>query len=131
MVELVDTQDLGSCAVRCVGSSPILGNFSNSMGASAKIQVSEEGILFFVKVTPKSSKNAIIGWKENILCLRIAAAPEKGKANEEVESFLASQLDIGRSYVRVIQGHSSRNKRVCASGISLEQFNLKLGHAPS
>ena len=27
VVKLVDTPDLGSGAVRCVGSSPILGNF--------------------------------------------------------------------------------------------------------
>ena len=27
VVELVDTQDLGSCAFGCVGSSPILGIF--------------------------------------------------------------------------------------------------------
>ncbi len=28
MVELVDTQDLGSCAVRCEGSNPFPGTFS-------------------------------------------------------------------------------------------------------
>jgi hypothetical protein len=27
MVELADTQDLGSCAERCVGSSPTLSTF--------------------------------------------------------------------------------------------------------
>jgi hypothetical protein len=37
VVKLVDTPDLGSGAVRCVGSSPILGILPNVMSARTNI----------------------------------------------------------------------------------------------
>lgn len=85
-----------------------------------------EGILFSVKVTPKARSNQIVGWKESILAVRVAAVPEKGEANEELERYLSSLIGIGRSHVRVIQGHSSRNKRLCVTGITLENLKQRL-----
>lgn len=86
-----------------------------------------EGIIFAIKVTPKARSNQIVGWKDNVLVVRIAAVPEKGAANEELERFLSSQLGIGRSHVRVIHGHGGRHKRICVTGINSEMLKQKLG----
>jgi len=87
----------------------------------------KEGIIFSVKVTPKARSNQVVGWKENVLAVRIAAVPEKGEANEELERYLSSLLGVGSSHVRVIQGHSSRNKRLCVTGITLDSLKQRLG----
>ena len=40
-----------------------------------------QGMIIPIKVTPKANKNEILGWKNDELCIRLAAVPEKGDAN--------------------------------------------------
>ena len=66
-----------------------------------------------IKVTPKSSKTAIVGMlPDGTLRINVAAAPEKGKANAELCAFLGKQFGMPRSRVAVESGHTSRYKRV-------------------
>ncbi len=67
---------------------------------------------FNVKVTPRSSKNAIIGWEEGVLKVRLRAIPDKGAANEMLINFLAEELDLSKSKVKILSGHTSRIKRL-------------------
>jgi uncharacterized protein len=85
-------------------------------------QETAAGIVFAVKVTPRAKTSQLLGWRDNSLCLRLAALPAKGEANEELERYIASLLGLSRSHVRVIQGHTSRQKRLCVSGISLSKL---------
>jgi len=70
-------------------------------------------LVLSVKVTPKSSRNRIIGcmddgtWK-----VAVAAAPEKGKANAELCEFLAGELGVPKSAVTVESGHTASRKRL-------------------
>ena len=41
-------------------------------------------LIIQVKITPNAKQNQIIGWKEDILCLKIKGVPEKGLVNEEL-----------------------------------------------
>lgn len=79
-------------------------------------------IFINVKVTPNASNNQIIGWKEDLLCLRIHGAPEKGRVNDELITFFADLLDIAKSKIEIISGHTFRLKRLKIEGISQEQF---------
>lgn len=69
-----------------------------------------------LKVTPGARKNEILGWEENypgvgrVLKLKIAAPPIDGKANKEIESFLAKTLGIPKSAVSIAIGASGRIK---------------------
>ena len=72
-----------------------------------------------VKITPNSSKNAIIGWREEVLCIRIKAVPEKGRANEELIEFLSEQLHIPKSNIEIVSGHTSRRKKLKIEGMTL------------
>jgi uncharacterized protein (TIGR00251 family) len=65
-----------------------------------------------VKVTPNAKQNAVIGFHENILKVRIQAPPDKGKANEKLIEFLAEIFNIPKSQIQIISGHASRLKRV-------------------
>jgi len=61
------------------------------------------------------------GWK-----LRVAAAPEGGRANASVVDLLASSLEVGRPDVRIVSGAGSRDKVVEISGITLEEAERRL-----
>lgn len=69
-----------------------------------------------LKVTPGARKNEILGWEENypgvgrVLKLKIAAPPIDGKANKEIESFLAKTLGVPKSAVSIAIGASGRIK---------------------
>jgi hypothetical protein len=66
-----------------------------------------------VKVVPKSSRNEITGQQpDGTLRIKVAAAPEKGKANAELCAFLAKEFGVGRSRVEVVAGHTSQHKQV-------------------
>lgn len=91
------------------------------------LKQTKHGILLNVKVIPKSSKTAIVGWEQDELKIRLAAIPDKGEANEELIRFLADLLDLGKSHISLVQGQTSRHKRLCVTGISLSQLQEKLG----
>jgi uncharacterized protein (TIGR00251 family) len=66
-----------------------------------------------VKVTPKSSRTELVGklpdgtWK-----IKVAAAPEKGKANRALCAFLADHFGVPQSRVSIVSGETSHLKRV-------------------
>ena len=69
-----------------------------------------------IKVVPKSPKTEIAGeLSDGTLKVKVAAAPERGKANAELCSFLARQIGIPSSQVEVISGHTSPLKLVRVS----------------
>jgi uncharacterized protein (TIGR00251 family) len=66
-----------------------------------------------VKVTPKSPKSEITGeLADGTLKIKIAALPERGKANAELCAFLARELGVSPSKVEVVSGHTSPRKLV-------------------
>ncbi|OGN96868.1 MAG: hypothetical protein A2Y89_01485 [Chloroflexi bacterium RBG_13_51_18] len=75
-----------------------------------------------VKVTPNAGRNEITGFKDGVLRVRIAAAPEKGKANKELTDFLADRLGIRGASVSIIKGQMSHIKMVLLEGISGEDL---------
>jgi uncharacterized protein (TIGR00251 family) len=75
-----------------------------------------------VKVTPNASRNQIVGMKDGVLQVKIAAPPEKGKANKELIDFLAGELDVRKSAVSVIKGQTSRHKIIHITGMSNEEL---------
>ncbi|MCX6624093.1 MAG: DUF167 domain-containing protein [Acidobacteria bacterium] len=77
-----------------------------------------EGVLTLkLKVIPKSPKNELAGWMaDGVLKARVAAAPEKGKANAELCSFLAGEFGVPQRNVDVVAGASSHHKTVKISG---------------
>ena len=79
-----------------------------------------------LKVAPKASRNALTGWLGQALKVSVTAAPERGKANAAVEELLARALQLPRSAVAVVAGHSARAKRVEVAGLSAEEVAGRL-----
>ena len=69
-----------------------------------------------VKVVPKSARNEIVEVQaDGTWRIKVAAAPEKGRANAELCDFLARQFGVARSQVEVVAGHTSQRKQVVIS----------------
>jgi hypothetical protein len=66
-----------------------------------------------VKVIPGCSRNEVAGrMDDGTLKVKIAAPPEKGKANAELRAFLAKHFEVPVRNVTILSGETSRRKLV-------------------
>jgi uncharacterized protein YggU (UPF0235/DUF167 family) len=70
-----------------------------------------------VKLTPKASSDRIGEIRkqsngEEQLAVYVTAAPDKGKANEALLRLLAEHLGLSVSRLKIVRGHTSRNKLI-------------------
>lgn len=80
-----------------------------------------------LRVSPGAKKTGIKGtYGETALKLAVAAPPEKGRANAEVETLLAAVLGVAASQVEVVRGASSRDKVALVRGNSEKRVNEAL-----
>jgi uncharacterized protein len=91
-----------------------------------KIQQAGSSVIFSVKVVPRSSKTAIAGLLGGMLKVKLAAAPEKGKANESLVEFLAETLGVKKNTITITSGHTSPVKTIQITGASSETILQKL-----
>jgi len=63
-----------------------------------------------VEVTPKSRKPGVVGRRGGALKVRVAAAPEGGRANKELVGLVAAFLGVRPGAVTVVRGATSRRK---------------------
>lgn len=84
------------------------------------------GVIIPIKVSTQANKNEILGWKDEELCVRIAAVPEKGQANKTLLIFLAKKLAIARSHLQLMKGQKSIHKQVLVSGLNAQQVAICL-----
>ncbi len=84
------------------------------------------GLVFAVKAVPGSSRTAICGLLDEMVKIKVSAAPEKGKANKCLLDFLAKQLGVRKNAVKIVSGKGSPVKSVQVTGISVVQLLNKL-----
>ena len=66
-----------------------------------------------VKVTPRSARTEFAGeMADGTMKVRVAAPPEKGRANDELCAFLARHYGVAREHVEVVSGQSAARKLV-------------------
>lgn len=85
------------------------------------------GVQFGVKAVPGSSRDRIAGVYGVVLRICVAAAPERGKANDRICELLATALDLPARSVAVVSGLASPNKQVHVDGLSAQQVCARLG----
>ena len=83
-------------------------------------RVTEDSIYIEIKAFPGASKNEITGIRDGRLCVRVAAAPEDGKANACLCGFLAKALGCAKRDVVLTMGERARLK-TAAVPVSCEQ----------
>jgi hypothetical protein len=81
------------------------------------IEETADGVVFDIRVIPRSSRSELAGIRGDALKLRITAPPVEGAANKECIRFLSEVLGVKRSQVQIIAGHRSKNKKIFISEI--------------
>ena len=87
-------------------------------------RIEGDAIHLAIKALPGAPKTEFAGIQDGRLRVRIAAAPEDGKANTALAAFLAKTLGCPRRDVALIRGEKSRLKTVAlplACRIQLEK----------
>ena len=76
------------------------------------IQKNPRGAVFKVLVKPRSFKNMLTGIRDDALEIKLTAPPVNNAANRMCIKFLAKTLDVPKSSLEIVSGHTSRNKQV-------------------
>ena len=79
-----------------------------------------------VKVQPNAGNNGIVSLSSGIWRIKIAAPPDKGKANKELIAFLSTLLGISKSSITIIRGQTSHHKVLAIAGIGENALQSKL-----
>jgi len=86
----------------------------------------EPSIRLRLRVLPGARRTEIAGRHGDGWKVRVAAPPENGRANDAVRRLLAERLDLPRSAVTIVSGHTAREKVVELDGISQERAEAGL-----
>jgi uncharacterized protein len=95
--------------------------------AEIEIRTTDGGVEICVKVVPGSSKTAIVGPLDRMLKVKVAAPPEKGKANIALIDFLAKALGVKRNAITLTQGQTNPVKHILISGLTAQDLIERLG----
>lgn len=79
-----------------------------------------------VKVVPGASRSEISGWLGDALKVRVAAPPERGRANAAVEALVCEALELPAGSVRVATGASAPRKVLEITGLTETEIHERL-----
>ena len=92
------------------------------------IHISGNLVYLNIKALPGASRSQILGVKDGRLRVKVAAAPEDGKANAELCAFLAKTLGCPKKDVNLQAGEKSRLKTVSLPLYLQEQLEHVCGN---
>jgi uncharacterized protein (TIGR00251 family) len=75
------------------------------------------GVLLYVRIQPRASKNEIVMREDGSIKIRLTAPPVDGAANEALVKFLAGTLSVAKSQVTIISGETARDKVIRITGV--------------
>ena len=79
-----------------------------------------------MRVQPRAARTEVAGPYGDAIRIRLTAPPVDRAANEALVRFLAEQLDVPRSAVRIESGAAGRSKVVTVDGIGPEAAARRL-----
>ena len=86
----------------------------------------DDAVVLHVHVQPAAGRSAVVGRHGTSLKVRVAAAPEGGRANEACADLLAETFGLTRAQVELVSGPSSRAKQFRLAGAELDAFRARL-----
>jgi uncharacterized protein (TIGR00251 family) len=82
-----------------------------------------------LRVAPGAARSDVVGRHGDGWKVRVAAAPERGKANDALVGLLAKVLLVPQADVVVVSGFGSRDKIVAVRGIDATRADEALARA--
>ncbi len=96
-----------------------------------KFQITDAkgGAAFTVRVVTRSASTQLVGLQEDgTLKIRLMAnAAGESAANEELVTFLASELGVEQDHIEIVAGATGRDKLVSVEGITTALVEERLG----
>ena len=87
----------------------------------------KKGAALAVRVTPRASKNQIVGaLNDGTIKIRITAAPTQGQANDELVKFLSDVLGVAKSRIEIVAGNTGRDKLISVLDMDAETLHKKI-----
>jgi len=80
------------------------------------LSMAKDGLYLTIHAQPGARQTALRGLHGDAIKIAIKEAPEAGKANKAIETFVAKSLGVAKSAVSVVSGHTSRRKRLSIEG---------------
>jgi uncharacterized protein (TIGR00251 family) len=78
---------------------------------------SSKGVVFKVRVQPRSAKKEVCGLVGDRLKIKLNAPPVGGAANEELIELLSETLHVRKSSIRILRGLASKDKTIEIEGM--------------
>jgi uncharacterized protein (TIGR00251 family) len=89
----------------------------------------DDAVVLHVHVQPGAGRSAVVGRHGAALKVRVAAAPEGGRANDATADLLAETFGLKRAQVELVGGPSSRAKQFKLTGLDVDLFRTQLERA--
>lgn len=78
-------------------------------------------ILVDIVVTPRASRDALIGEHDGALRIAVTAPPVEGAANKAICALVAKGLGVPKSAVQLSHGQKGRRKTLSVTGVDEAQ----------
>ena len=79
-----------------------------------------------ITVSPGAARTELVGRHGDGWRARVAAPPERGRANRALVELVAELAGVGRERVAVVAGAGSRRKVVEVEGLGAEELDRRL-----
>jgi uncharacterized protein (TIGR00251 family) len=79
-----------------------------------------------LRVSPGAARTEIAGRHGEAWKVRVAAAPERGRANDALLRLLSDRLHVPRTQLSVVAGHTARDKVVELRGLDTAEAERRL-----
>ncbi|HKG44349.1 MAG TPA: DUF167 domain-containing protein [Gaiellaceae bacterium] len=81
------------------------------------------------RVSPGARRSDVAGRHGEAWKVRVAAPPERGRANDALLDLLAERLELPRRSLSIVSGHGARDKIVLMEGIDRAESERRLEEA--
>lgn len=97
------------------------------MTSPAWLKATAGGCELAVLVQPRASRTKVVGEHDGRLKIALAAPPVDGEANAALVEFLSDTLGVKKADVTLLDGDTSRRKRLAIRGVAPAQIMATLG----
>ncbi|MGD8386123.1 MAG: DUF167 family protein [Desulfobacteraceae bacterium] len=78
------------------------------------------------RLTPRSSKDSILGKEDGVYRIKVKAPPLEGRANKALIALLAKALRVPKRDVEISSGEKSRDKTLLIRGLTPKEVEERL-----
>ena len=96
-------------------------------GSEDFVRPAKDRVYVKLRVSPRAKSTRIKGlYGEGAVRLSVTAPPTGGRANGEIERYLARLLEVSRSDITVVKGVQTRDKLVFVRGFGADELRARL-----